>query len=186
MEINTGDMVKIQGSKGLYKVVRPDGGGHMLEDPHGNEVWVPNSKIISKLIEEPKVDRPRKKRGGNATDGIQAVSDAFLAHLRIKSTIELIGPEKHRALFEQRYQEATGCTINGEIRHASWTCPEATFTYSLRIKFPTPQDLSIMPSGTHLVSGCHELHELYSNTFIFELFRLGFVLGRNGIQQEAS
>lgn len=185
MEINPGDLVKIQGSKGLHKVVRPDGGGHVLEDPHGNEVWVPNKKIIGKVVEEPKVRRPRTNRGGNATDGIPAVNDAFLAHLRTKSTIELIGPEKHRALFAQRYEEATGRALNGQA-HMSWTCPEATFTYSLRIKFPTPEDLSIMPSISRRVSGCSGVHEVYNNVFIFELFRLGFDLGRNGTQQEAS
>lgn len=56
MGIKPGDTVKVNGSKGKYKILRPDSTGHVLEDPHGNEVWVPNSKIVLVSVPMPKID----------------------------------------------------------------------------------------------------------------------------------
>lgn len=173
MDIKPGDTVKVNGSKGTYKIVRPDGlNGHTLEDQHGNEVYVPNHKITPVSVPTPK--------GVTDTSSIAAVGDAFVLHLIDGCFIGGSGPESKRELFVARYQAETGHVLNGQGRHMSWHQNEETYDYSMRVVFPVPVDKSIMPGTVHPVQHREGFYELCNTPFVFELLRLGFDLGHNG------
>jgi hypothetical protein len=179
MDIQPGDVVTIRGSKEQYTVIESDGGGYRIQDTHGNEVWVPAHKIVDKK-NPPKPRTSRRTPNRNSTEEIPVVADAFIAHLRESCFINGGGRERDRAPFERRYEEATGHTLNGQAQHMSWTNPEKTFTYSLRVSFPAPSDKSILPSGVHLLDRCKNRYVFRSNAFVFDLLSQGFDLGQNG------
>lgn len=179
MEIKPGDKVKVQGSKGVYTVIEQDGSGHRLEDPHGNEVWVPTRRITA--VPPPTKNKVARKSAphANATNNIVTL-DAFVEHLQQNCFIAGSGPAKERPRFECRYAQETGHVLNGQGRHIYWTENGRARTFSLKVRFPVPIDAFIMPPSAIADKTGRGFYEICSNEFVFELLRQGFDLGQNG------
>lgn len=111
MEIKTGDVVSIQGSKDTYTVVDAEGGGHNLIDQRGHSAWVPNAKIVSPKLPTPAAVRKAKKTATVAPLIYKddADYDALLSYLLATGyTLRAQGRPEGIDIIREEYRQWTG------------------------------------------------------------------------------